>query len=346
MSNRSGCPPVGVQLEARVLPPVLALDVVLGLVGNSVALWIFCFKLKSWNTNTIFLLNLVIADFMALVSLPLRIDALIRTFWVFGDGLCRINLFLMFTNRSASIAMMTVVATYRYLKVVHPHSRLSRLSRGHALFLSALVWTLVVAPRVPLLSLDHVKLLQNQTQCFFFTSYSESSSLRLALVSSHRVITVFEFVLPFTVLVFCCVRISRFLQARGAVGDPKKVRRAMRVCVLIVVVFLVCFLPTSLTTAGIWVIRSLRPWDCSAFYTFTQLTIVSLGLNFLNSALDPLLYLFSSSMFRKALVQSLPAWVQRRRTGPGPGPGPGPHLSQSGTSASQGTTQHELQSIS
>lgn len=112
-----GCPPVGIQLEGVILPPVITIDVVLGLLGNLVALWIFCFKLKSWNPNNLFLFNLVIADFLALVSLPLRIDALLRGHWVFGDGLCRVNLFLMFSNRSASIALMTVVAIYRYFKV-------------------------------------------------------------------------------------------------------------------------------------------------------------------------------------------------------------------------------------
>lgn len=112
-----GCPPVGIQLEGLIMPPVLIIDVVLGLIGNLVALWIFCFKMKAWNPNTLFLFNLVIADFFALVSLPLRIDALLRGHWVFGDGICRINLFLMFSNRSASIALMTVVAIYRYFKV-------------------------------------------------------------------------------------------------------------------------------------------------------------------------------------------------------------------------------------
>lgn len=337
MSNSSGCPPVGIQLEGQILPPVLTLDVVLGILGNSVALWIFCFRLRSWNPNTLFLFNLVIADFMALVSLPLRIDALIRTHWVFGDGLCRINLFLMFSNRSASIAMMTVVAIYRYFKVVHPHHSLTRLTRRGAVYVSVLVWTLVMAPRVPMLAYSHIKLLQNQTQCFFFTSYKESSNAIVILVAMHRILTVLEFLLPFTMLVFCAARISTFLRGRS-IGKPEKVQKAMRVCVTIVLVFLVCFLPTSLTTAGIWFIKRFRPWDCSAFYTFTQLTIVSLGLNFLNSALDPLLYVFSSSMFRRALVECLPEWIKRRGTRP----------DQSGTGSSaesQSTTQQELKSI-
>ncbi|KAM9837890.1 hydroxycarboxylic acid receptor 2-like [Aulostomus maculatus] len=300
-----GCPPVGIQLEGVILPPVISIDVILGLLGNIVALWIFCFKLKTWNPNNLFLFNLVIADFMVLVSLPLRIDALVRRHWVFGDGLCRINLFLMFSNRSASIALMTMVAIYRYFKVVHPHHRFNRMTRRKARLLLVFVWLLVISPRVPMLAYNHIKGAGNTTQCFFFTSYKEVSRGIIILLAMHRILTVVEFIIPLAMLMFCSIRISNSLKGRQR-GNSNKVRKAMRMCIVIVAVFMVCFLPTTVTTIGIWVIRSQRPLDCSAFYTFTQLNIVSLGLNFLNSALDPIVYIFSSSMFRKALCSLLP----------------------------------------
>ncbi|KAK5850399.1 hypothetical protein PBY51_001283 [Eleginops maclovinus] len=330
-----GCPPVGIQLEGLILPPVLTIDVILGLLGNLVALWIFCFKLKAWNPNTLFLFNLVIADFLALVSLPLRIDALLRGHWVFGDGLCRINLFLMFSNRSASIALMTVVAIYRYFKVVHPHHRFNNMTKRQAVLVSLLVWLLVIGPRVPMLAYNHIKGRGERTQCFFFTSYKEASRALIVLVGMHRVLTVLEFILPAAMLLFCSFRIHSFLRGRQ-MGNPEKVRKAMRVCVAIVVVFTVCFLPTTVTTIGIWAIRSFRPWDCASFYTFTQLNIVSLGMNFLNSALDPVVYVFSSSMFRKALCRSLPTALRCGGEAGDDAP------SSSGT---QSTTQQELKSI-
>ncbi|XP_029312283.1 hydroxycarboxylic acid receptor 2 [Cottoperca gobio] len=307
-----GCPPVGIQLEGLILPPILASDVILGLLGNVVALWIFCFKLKTWNPNNLFLFNLVIADFMVLVSLPLRIDALIRGHWVFGDGMCRINLFLMFSNRSASIALMTVVAIYRYFKVVHPHHRFNRMTKRQAAFVSAFVWLLVISPRVPMLASNHIKGSGDHTQCFFFTSYNETSRTLIVLVDIHRILTVLEFIIPMAMLLFCSIRISSSLSGRQ-MGNPDKVRKAMRVCVVIVTVFMVCFLPTTVTTIGVWVIRTYRPRDCDSFYTFTQLNIASLGLNFLNSALDPIVYMFSSSMFRKALCSSLPRALRCRK---------------------------------
>ncbi|KAF3852968.1 hypothetical protein F7725_013656 [Dissostichus mawsoni] len=243
-----GCPPVGIQLEGLLLPPVLTIDVTLGLLGNAVALWIFCFKVKKWNPNTLFLFNLVIADFLALVSLPLRIHALLVGHWVFGDAMCRINLFLMFSNRSASIALMTVVAVYRYFKVVHPHHRVNLMTRRQAAFVSLIVWFLVIGPR---------------------------------------------FFLPAAILLFCSVRIHSFLRGRQ-IGNPEKVCDA--VCVAIVLVFTLCFLPTTVSTLGLWFITSFRPWDCASFYSFTQITIVSLGISFLNSALDPVVYLNVTTM--------------------------------------------------
>ncbi|KAG8009229.1 Hydroxycarboxylic acid receptor 2 [Nibea albiflora] len=332
-----GCPPVGIQLEGVILPPVLTIDVILGLLGNVVALWIFCFKLKAWNPNNLFLFNLVIADFLALVSLPLRIDALLRGYWVFGDGLCRINLFLMFSNRSASIALMTVVAIYRYFKVVHPHHRFNRMNKWQAAFVSVFVWLLVISPRVPMLAYNHIKGSGNKTQCFFFTSYKEASRAIIILVAMHRILTVLEFIIPMAMLLFCSIRISRFLKKRQ-MGNPDKVQKAMRVCAVIVAVFIICFLPTTVTTIGVWVIRSYRPWDCTSFYTFTQLTIVSLGLNFLNSALDPLVYVFSSSMFRKALCSSLPRVLCCKQVA-------GDSKNITSTSGTQSTTEQELKSM-
>ncbi|KAF7655695.1 hypothetical protein LDENG_00052320 [Lucifuga dentata] len=332
-----GCPPVGIQLEGMILPPVLIIDVILGLLGNTVALWIFCCRLKSWNPNNLFLFNLVIADFLALVSLPLRIDALLRGHWVFGDGLCRINLFLMFSNRTASIALMTMVAIYRYFKVVHPHHRFSQLTKRHAGYVSVCVWLLVIAPRVPMLAYNHIKGSGTKTQCFFFTSYKEASRAIIILVGMHRILTVFEFIIALVLLLFCSIRISSFLKQRQ-MGKPEKVRKAMRVCAAIVVVFMICFLPTTVTTIGLWVIASYRPWDCTSFYTFTQLTIVSLGLNFLNSALDPIIYVFSSSMFRKALCNALPRALCC-------GKASDEDEATASSSGTQSTTQQEMKSM-
>lgn len=209
------------------------------------------------------------------------------------------------------------------------------MDKRQAAFASLLVWVLVISPRVPMLAYNHIKISGNSTQCFFFTSYKEASRAIIILLSTHRILTVLEFIIPLAMLLFCSIRISKFLKERQ-IGKPDKVRKAMQVCAAIVAVFMLCFLPTTVTTIGVWVIRSYRPWDCKSFYTFTQINIVSLGLNFLNSALDPIIYIFSSSMFRRALYSSLPTFLRCRRVS-------GDLVASS--SETQSTVQQELKSM-
>ncbi|XP_067432256.1 hydroxycarboxylic acid receptor 2-like [Thunnus thynnus] len=326
-SGGSGCPPVNFKLEGTIMLPVLT--VILGLLGNIVALWIFCFKLKAWNPNNRFLFNLVIADILVLVTLPLRIYAALRGHWVFGDGLCRISLFLMFSNRSASITLMTVVAIYRYFKVVHPHHWFNRMTKRQVTYVLVFVWLLVIILWVPILGSNHIEGSGNSTWCIFFNSPSLTT-----LVTMRRILSVLEFIIPLAMLLFCSIRISSFLRQRQ-MGKADKVRKAMRVCKVIVATFIVCFLPTTVMTIGVWVIRSYHPQDCTTLYTFIQLSIVSWWLNFLNSALDPILYIFSSSMFKKALCSSLPRFLHC-------GQDAGNAETTASSTESQLTTQQEL----
>lgn len=211
------------------------------------------------------------------------------------------------------------------------------MTKRQAALVSVFVWMLVISPRVPMLAYNHIKGSGNNTQCFFFTSYKEASRAIVILVGMHRILMVLEFIIPMAMLLFCSIRISRFLK-KQQMGKPDKVQKAMRVCIAIVAVFMVCFLPTTVTTIGVWVIRSYRPGDCDSFYTFTQLNIVSLGLNFLSSALDPIIYVFSSTMFRKALYSSLPHALRCRQDA-------GVSENAASSSETQSTTQQELKSL-
>lgn len=221
--------------------------------------------------------------------------------------------------------------------MVHPHHLFNRMTKHNAAIVSVFVWMLVVTPRIPMLAYNHIKVNGNTTQCFFFTSYKEASKAIIILVGTHQILTVLEFIIPLAMLLFCSIRIFRFLRERQ-LGNPEKVQKAMRVCVAIVAVFMLCFFPTTLTTIGVWAVRSYRPWDCKSFYTFTQINIVSLGLNFLNSALDPIIYVFSSTMFRTALCGSLPHFLRCQKDA-------GDQEATTSSLQSQSTVQQELKSM-
>ncbi|KAJ8416096.1 hypothetical protein AAFF_G00381180 [Aldrovandia affinis] len=297
--NESCLAPQG--LVSTVLPPILILEFLLGLPGNTMALWIFCCRMKDWKPNTVYLLNLMLADFLLLAGLPLRIDNLLRgEDWVFGGALCRINLFMLAVNRSASIGFMTIVAVDRYFKVVHPHHHANRMKARGASLVAGAVWAGVVLVRIPLLANDLLWRHGNQTLCRSFSSNKELTPGMWL----HYFMYLAEFFLPFLLLVFCTVRITCALHLRGLDRVPI-VRRTVRAVRLIMVVFTICFLPGVATGLATLLIHKLRPQDCEAYLLAGQMFSLSVGFTYLNSSLDPLIYCFFSYKFRNILKQYL-----------------------------------------
>ncbi|KAK2823943.1 hypothetical protein Q5P01_021118 [Channa striata] len=222
---------------------VMSIEMIVGLPGNTIALWIFCFRMKSWKAHTLFLFNLVLADFLLIVSVPFRIDTNLRNeHWVFGWAWCRINLFMLTVNRSASIAFMTAVALNRYFKVVHPHHCVSHMTRTQAAWLTGLIWSIVTAFSIPLLTINLVHPHGNVSLCRSFSSY-EKVPLTLLI---HYVAFTAEFFLPWFLLLFCSGRIVCSLRQRR-IEKHKGVRRATVTVGVISLVFTICFMPGVIT---------------------------------------------------------------------------------------------------
>lgn len=289
-------------LVTSVLPPVMITELLVGLPFNLVALWIFWCRMQTWRVNVIFLFNLVLADFLLLISMPFRINYLLHgEDWGFGGPWCRTNLFMLAVNRSASIAFMTAVAMDRYFKVVHPHHRINRATPQQAWMVVAFTWALVVSLRVPLLATPLEKLGDGGRQlCRSFDSYTKMPPA----IMLHSGVFVLEFVMPLLALVFCSARIACILRQRN-MDRERKVRRAIRTVVVIVLVFVVCFGPGVFTGLLAIMYKRVHPEDCSSYQLLSQLFSLSIGFTYMNSALDPVIYCFSSSMFRNALKGSI-----------------------------------------
>ncbi|XP_041116245.1 hydroxycarboxylic acid receptor 2-like [Polyodon spathula] len=286
---------------ASILPPALIIEFLLGIPGNAIALWVFCFRMKVWRPSTVYLLNLVLADFLLILCLPFRIDNLLRgEHWVFGDPLCRINLFMLAANRSASISFMTVVAAERYFKIVHPHRRINRLSVKQASMMSCGVWVLILSLRIPLLT---SQLLQEHNGTFLCRSFSSYSMIPTGILL-HYFLYVVEFFLPFSVLLFCTLRITWVLKHRSMNRD-RKIRNAIRVVSVIMLVFALCFGPGIVTGLTTLLIKQLSPGDCVSFRLASECFSASIAFTYLNSVLDPLIYCFSCTMFRNTLKKSI-----------------------------------------
>ncbi|XP_022599610.1 hydroxycarboxylic acid receptor 2-like [Seriola dumerili] len=280
---------------------VMIIEMIVGLPGNTVAMWIFCFRMKFWKPHALFLFNMVIADFLLIISVPFRIDTSLRgDYWVFGQYWCRINLFMLAVNRSASIAFMTAVTVDRYFKVVHPHHRISRMTLTQAGWLVGLLWTVVIALRIPLLTTNLLYQDGNVSLCRSFNSYKRTPSA----IKVHYGVFITEFFLPWFLLLFCSARIACSLHQRW-IYRRKMVWKATRAVVVISLVFTICFMPGVITGLRGMYIKQFYPDDCASYNLIIKFFMMSIPFTYLNSSLDPVIYCFSSSMFHDALKSSI-----------------------------------------
>ncbi|XP_044514695.1 hydroxycarboxylic acid receptor 2 [Gracilinanus agilis] len=292
----------------RVLPPVLGLEFVFGALGNGLALWAFCFSLKSWKSSRIFLFNLAVADFLLIFCLPFLTDNYVRKWdWKFGDIPCRVMLFMLAMNRQGSIIFLTVVAVDRYFRVVHPHHALNKISNRTAAIISCLLWGVTIALTGHLLITSHVKKMGDSRFC---SSFAICPTFRW-----HDAMFLLEFFLPLGIIIFCSTSIIWSLRRRQ-LDKQAKIKRAIRFILVVAIVFVICFLPSVAVRIRIfWLLYSQGTSRCEIYRSADLAFYITLSFTYMNSMLDPLVYYFSSPSFPNFFSKLITCRLRQKSTG-------------------------------
>ncbi|XP_062870672.1 hydroxycarboxylic acid receptor 2-like [Trichomycterus rosablanca] len=308
MSNSSVCCAFESPILDRVLPPVLFLEFIFGLTGNILALCMFAFHMESWKPNSIYLAHLAVADSVVLFCLPFRADYYRRgKNWVHGDIFCRVLLFLLAASRAAGIFFLTAVAVDRYLKIVHPLNRINRMGLAYASWVSFGLWAMIVAMTAYLLSSPHFYRLGNRTQCESFNICMGTNPLS----TWHNCFYVIQFCAPSIIIVFCTVCITLQLK-NNTIDTTGKIKRAVQFILIVAMVFIVCFFPSTASRVAVWILKS---WysECPHFSEANLAFYTSVCFTYFNSVLNPLVYYFSTPAF-SGTIQKLIMKLSGKKT--------------------------------
>ncbi|XP_060796430.1 hydroxycarboxylic acid receptor 2-like [Neoarius graeffei] len=289
MSNSSVCCAFDTPVLDQILAPILFIEFILGTTGNFLFLCMFALDAGNWKPNSIYLAHLSVADTVLLFFMPFRAEYYIRgKDWIFGDAFCRMLLFFVAANRAASIFFLTAVAVDRYLKIVHPLHRINRMNLKYAMGVSTCIWAMVFLMTGQLLGSKHFFSLANHTQCESFNICLDNNPL----VIWHSTFYVLQFLVPSSIIIFCTVCITWQLKTK-TMDTTGKVKRAVHFILIVALVFFVCFLPSTASRVAIYV---LKIWynQCSYFSEANTVFYFSLCFTYFNSALNPLLYYFST----------------------------------------------------
>ncbi|KAF5905138.1 hydroxycarboxylic acid receptor 2-like, partial [Clarias magur] len=218
---------------------------------NVLALSMFIFHVESWKPNSIYLANLAMADLVEVICLIFRADYFIRgQHWIFGDVPCRMLLFLVSANRAAGIFFLTAVAVDRYLKIVHPLHRLNRMNLSYSVWVSAGLWAMVIVFTGQLLGSPHFFNVGNHTQCESFNICLNVSPLSIW----QNAFYVIQFCVPGSIITFCTVCITWQLKTK-TMDSTGKIKKAVQFIVIVAMVFLICFFPSTAIRVAIWILQ-------------------------------------------------------------------------------------------
>lgn len=267
----------------------------LALNGNSLALWIFSHQRGSSSPANIFLIHLAVADVSYVVILPLRATYhLTGGHWPFGEVPCRVAGFLFYVNMYASLYFLACVAGDRYLAVVHAVRSLRFRRARYAHIISFSLWALVTVSMAPLLVTHQTAEIDGVTVCLQL--YREKAS-RNALIS-----LAVAFTPPFLTTLACYLLIIHSLH-RGSRLEPALKLKALRTIGLVMLIYVVCFLPYHMSRAT-FILGYTHPGvSCQTRRGLSLANRITSSLTCLNGAMDPLIYLFGAEKFRSTLMR-------------------------------------------
>ncbi|XP_076405754.1 G-protein coupled receptor 35 isoform X2 [Peromyscus maniculatus bairdii] len=265
-----------------------ALLLVLGLLLNGLALWVFCSRMHQWTETRVYMTNLAVADLCLLCSLPFMLYSLRDTS---DTPICQLSQGIYLVNRYMSISLITAIAVDRYVAVRHPIRARELRSPRQAAAVCVTLWVVVVISLVVRWRLG----LQEGGFCFRNHSRQNSSTIAFSLLG---------FYLPLAIVVFCSLQVVTALAQRPTsdVGQTEATRKATHMVWANLAVFIFCFLPLHVVLT---VQFSMGANTCAARYTFSRALSITSRLSDSNCCLDAICYYYMAKEFQDASMSAM-----------------------------------------
>lgn len=301
--------------KVSVFPTAYLLIFILGLVGHLVSMYIFFSmwrKKRSMTTVNLFMVNLLVSDFMLVCSLPFRASYYLSgSIWKFGRVGCRLMFYIFYLNMYTSIYFLVSLNIMRYLALVQPYryKRLQKWCNGHLVCL--LIWLFVALTSSPLLFL-HRKVNDSRDDdltCMELQNYNKT--IQTLIIINNTTLSV-GFVVPLALVVWCSVFVAYRLCKPGPSQHMVSISRKKAFALVIISLsfFIICFLPYHvMRTIFLYVELDVSNGkcgnSCDSIWLVRKAAVVTLCLCVAHSCLDPILFFFVGENFRTFFTKLL-----------------------------------------
>uniref|UniRef100_A0A3Q3VJX0 G-protein coupled receptors family 1 profile domain-containing protein n=1 Tax=Mola mola TaxID=94237 RepID=A0A3Q3VJX0_MOLML len=274
---------------------ILGLSFLIGAPGNLLVIWTILRHIKQRSHTVVLILHLAAADLLVLITLPLWIYSLVRS-WVFGEACCKAMVYIINACMYTSVFLITLMSVERFVAVRYPFAsaKWKRKKTFNKVLLA--LWTLAFLFSIPVIPTQVVGKESSEEHCLYREYTSMGQELLCVLLE-----TLVGYILPFSILVVCygcmCSRITQM--------TFKSKHKSTVLIASVVVVFAICWTPHHIGNIFSLIILGIvdtSPDMAEKLETVRSTTIFIAGaMVFISSSINPLLYMFAARSFRNSM---------------------------------------------
>ncbi|XP_048015646.1 C3a anaphylatoxin chemotactic receptor-like [Megalobrama amblycephala] len=261
---------------------------VVSLIGNGLVIFVTGYKMKT-TVNSIWFLNLAIADFIFSFSLIIRALLNIHGIWHADTSKYAFLWFIIYLTSFTSILLLTTISLDRCLSTWMVVWSRNNRTIFKARIICVIVWVLSISGCIPAL---------------INRSATKSEGINGYPIQYYKFLVTFRFIVSF-VIPFLIIA-SSYIAIGVRVKRLKKENqlRSYQVIIAVVLAFFICWLPYHVYKLY-YISAKENQWSDSAKEVLSKMNVVVSFLVHLNSCLNPILYVFMCEEFKKKLKQSL-----------------------------------------
>nr|XP_033790043.1 kappa-type opioid receptor isoform X2 [Geotrypetes seraphini] len=276
-----------------IITTVYSMVFVIGLVGNSLVMFVIIRYTKMKTATNIYIFNLAVADALVTTTMPFQSTEYLMNSWPFGDILCKTVISIDYYNMFTSIFTLTMMSVDRYIAVCHPVKALDFRTPLKAKIINICIWLLSSSVGISAIVLGGTNDREGRTECAlqFPSPYWYWDTLMKICVF------VFAFIIPVLIITICyTLMILRLKSVRLLSGTREKdrnLRRITRLVLVVVAVFIICWTPIHIFI----LVEALV--DVPQSTTVISMYYCCIALGYTNSSLNPILYAFLDENFKR-----------------------------------------------
>ncbi|XP_070609100.1 C-X-C chemokine receptor type 1-like [Erythrolamprus reginae] len=276
---------------------IYTLVCILSLLGNSLVILVVSYSKGNRSATDVYLLNLAIADLLFAVTLPIWAVSRVHE-WIFGTFMCKIASVLKEANFYSGVLLLAFISLDRYLAIVYA-TRAATQKRRSVKFVCIAIWILAFLFSLPVIRFREVFELPNSSSrvCYDNISGNQTTKWRVVL----RILPqVFGFLLPLIIMMICYgITVHRLYQTKN-----KQKKKAMKVILAVVLVFVICWLPYNIALLCDTLLRLDYITDrCSVRNKINDALLATEILGVAHSCINPIIYAFIGQKFRNNFLK-------------------------------------------